>query len=64
LTCSGEDNCQQAGTEQNQAAYGECEETVGREIIVAHDVPPLGEAVRNLLKMSQWAAMLWWLASQ
>jgi hypothetical protein len=37
---SGEGNCQQAGTEQDEAGSGECEETGRREVIVAHDMPP------------------------
>ena len=45
-TSSGEGKCQQAGTEQDEAACGECEETGGREIIVAHDMPPGSKVVR------------------
>jgi len=37
---SVQNECKQAGTEQDEAGSGECEETGRREVIVAHDMPP------------------------
>ena len=42
---------QQAGAQQHEAGRGQCEESVGDQIVVAHDTPATLDARPNLLKL-------------
>jgi hypothetical protein len=44
---------QQARAQQHQAGRGQCEESVGDQIVVAHDTPATLEARPNFLKLSE-----------
>src|SRR5687767_5386190 len=44
---------QQARAQQHQAGRGQCEESVGDQIVVAHDTPATLDARPNLLKLSE-----------
>ena len=44
---------QQTGAQQHEAGCGQCEESVGDQIVVAHDTPATLDARPNLLKLSE-----------
>jgi hypothetical protein len=44
---------QQTGAQQHEACRGQCEESVGDQIVVAHDTPATLDARPNLLKLSE-----------
>ena len=44
---------QQARTEQHEACCGQCEETAGNEVMIAHGTPVTPDARPNLLKISE-----------
>jgi hypothetical protein len=51
---STECESQQARTQQHQAGRGQCEESVGDNVVVAHDTPTTPDARPNLLKLSKF----------
>ena len=42
-----ERKCQQAGAQQHEARRGQCEKSVGDQIVVAHDTPATLDARPN-----------------
>src|SRR6267142_2989371 len=51
---STERESQQARTQQHEACRGQCEESVGDNVVVAHDTPTTPDARPNLLKLSKF----------
>ena len=47
---------QQARAQQHEAGCGQCEESVGDQIVIAHDTPATSDALPSSLKLSEQAS--------
>jgi hypothetical protein len=51
--CLAEQNCQQARAQEHEAGRRQNKESVGDNVVVAHDTPTTSDARPNLLKLSE-----------
>jgi hypothetical protein len=49
----GKRECEQARAQQYEAGCGQCKETVGDQIVIAHDTPATSDALPSSLKLSE-----------